>query len=171
MMNLGDDKGKIVRDVIAQYKPKTILELGGYCGYSGLLFAAVSGGQVHTIEPNKDFASIAHRIHQHAGLADRVTIHEGIIQTNEDFIKQHGPFDLIFVDHVKHLYLQDFLWLQERGAVRKGTVVVGDNIILPGAPDYLAYFQKSKDYNSTLYHANIEYGDNPDAVLVSERIN
>ena len=56
MMNLGDDKAKIVKDVVLQWKPKTILELGTYCGYSSLLMAHYSKGKVHTFDPNERFA-------------------------------------------------------------------------------------------------------------------
>lgn len=47
---------------------------------------------------------------------------------------------------------------------------MGDNIIYPGSPDYLAFFKQSELYDSTLYHSFLEYSDTPDAVLVSERI-
>ena len=48
--------------------------------------------------------------------------------------------------------------------------MIGDNIIYPGAPDYLQYFKESKDYESVLYHSNLEYCDDIDAVLVSQRV-
>ena len=48
--------------------------------------------------------------------------------------------------------------------------MIGDNIIYPGAPDYLQYFKESKDYESVLYHSNIDHSDKADAVLVSQRV-
>ncbi len=33
-MNVGDDKGKIVADLIAERKPQVMVELGGYVGYN-----------------------------------------------------------------------------------------------------------------------------------------
>ena len=48
---------------------------------------------------------------------------------------------MIFVDHVKNLYLSDFKLLEGYGVVKSGTVVIGDNIITPGSPDYLQYFK------------------------------
>ncbi|KAI6891526.1 hypothetical protein KC355_g21167, partial [Hortaea werneckii] len=38
LMNVGEDKGRIVTDLIAEVKPKTMVELGGYIGYSTILF-------------------------------------------------------------------------------------------------------------------------------------
>lgn len=34
LMNVGEYKGKIVSDLIREAKPKTMVELGGYVGYS-----------------------------------------------------------------------------------------------------------------------------------------
>ena len=39
MMHVGDVKGGIVDKVIEEYKPKIILELGTYCGYSAVRMA------------------------------------------------------------------------------------------------------------------------------------
>ena len=33
LMNVGDDKGRIVTDLIADRKPQVMVELGGYVGY------------------------------------------------------------------------------------------------------------------------------------------
>lgn len=49
MMNVGEDKGEIVKMALKKYEPKTILELGGYCGFSALLMATHSKAIVHTI--------------------------------------------------------------------------------------------------------------------------
>ncbi len=59
--------------------------------------------------------------------------------------------DLVFIDHVKHAYLSDFLVLKEHGFLRPGTVIVADNILIPGAPDYKAYMQKSTELR-TVFH-------------------
>jgi predicted O-methyltransferase YrrM len=45
--------------------------------------AANTNAVVHTIEPDQYVANIAHQIHQHAGLADRIVIHLGVLQSLE----------------------------------------------------------------------------------------
>jgi catechol O-methyltransferase len=92
------------------------------------------------------------------------------VKESEEFLKQHGPFDMIFIDHVKGEYLADFLLLEQYGVIAKGSLIIGDNIIKPGAPDYLAHFNSSFTYESTLYHSYVEYCDVPDAVLVSKKL-
>ena len=37
MMNIGKNKGQILKDEIQANKPQVLVELGGYCGYSGTL--------------------------------------------------------------------------------------------------------------------------------------
>lgn len=51
LMNIGKNKGQVLRDVIQAHKPKVLVELGGYCGYSGTLIAgSVKGeGQLYTV--------------------------------------------------------------------------------------------------------------------------
>ena len=70
-------------------------------------------------------------------------------------METNGPFDAIFIDHVKGLYLDDYKLMLGYGIVPKGGVIIGDNIICPGSPDYWQYFKDSKDYNSTLYHSYV----------------
>ncbi len=50
---------------------------------------------------------------------------------------------------------------------------MADNIIFPGAPNYLAFMQQSaqkKKFKSTLYHTYDAYTDVPDAVMASHKI-
>lgn len=44
---------------------------------------------------------------------------------------------MIFIDHVKNRYLEDFHILKKYGLLHPGVIVIGDNIITPGVPDYL----------------------------------
>ena len=80
-------------------------------------------------------------------------------------------FDVIFFDHWKNVYLKDLEFLEKEGVVKSGTVLIADNVVTPGAPDYLAYVKESNRYESVLYHSQLEYSPSiPDAVLVSKTI-
>nr|XP_046167196.1 catechol O-methyltransferase B-like [Oncorhynchus gorbuscha] len=55
-------------------------------------------------------------------------------------LKEHfgaQAFDLVFLDHWKDRYLPDTKPLKECGLIQKGTVMLADNVICPGTPDYL----------------------------------
>lgn len=43
------------------------------------------------------------------------------------------------MDHVKEIYLEDFKLMEKLGAIRQGTTIFADNVIFPGAPDYLQH--------------------------------
>ena len=85
-------------------------------------------------------------------------------------LKEAGPFDLVFLDQEKNEYLPDLLFLEKNNIVRKGSVIVADNVQYPGAPYYLAYMKEAarqKHYQTVLYHTYEEYSDIPDIMLAS----
>lgn len=47
--------------------------------------------------------------------------------------------------------------LQECGLLRKGSVLLADNVICPGTPEYLEYVRKSPRYESRYYPSHLEY--------------
>ena len=59
MINIGEDKCHIVKDVLNQYQPLSILELGCYFGYSALFMALHSKAIVHTFDPDEKIVAIA----------------------------------------------------------------------------------------------------------------
>ena len=109
-------------------------------------------------------------MHQFAGVAQRNHVSVGTVQKLKDEIQKRGPYDAILIDHAKQLYLVDFHLLEEYGVIKKGTLVLGDNIIYPGPKGYLDHFKGRKDYDSTLYHSFVQYSNIPDAILVSQKL-
>lgn len=57
------------------------MELGGYCGYSSLVFSNISKGQIHTIEIAEKFSNIARQIQEYAGIKERNHISIGTVQS------------------------------------------------------------------------------------------
>lgn len=95
-------------------------------------------------------------------------------------------FDLVFLDHWKDRYLPDtklmevrlvvtlqfgwnafpghsamtqflFFQKQECGLLREGSVLLADNVICPGTPDYLEYVRHSPRYKSQYFRSHLEY--------------
>ncbi|KPP65164.1 Catechol O-methyltransferase-like [Scleropages formosus] len=161
-MNVGDDKGPILDSVVSEVSPSFALELGTYCGYSTIRIARLlpPGSRLITLEFNPDYAAIAHQIIAWAGLQDKVELLEGpsrdlIPQMKERFgIKS---FDFVFLDHWKEFYLPDTKLLEECGLLRKGTVLLADNVICPGTPKYLEYVRNSPCYESCYFKSHLEY--------------
>ena len=58
------------------------LELGGYIGYSAIRIARnlPPGGKLYSIDPNENHVRIARSMIQHAGLSDKVTVLQSILE-------------------------------------------------------------------------------------------
>lgn len=193
LMNIGDIKGKILDQAVQTRKPKSVLELGiisfiihscniyffsfigTFLGYSSLRIVAQlpKDALFITIDADSQSVEIARSIHEYAGVGDRIKIINGytdkvIPRLNQDF--NVDSFDLIFIDHYGDAFLRDLKMLEELGLIKSGTMIVADNVIMPGAPGYLEYIRNNPNYTTTLYEENMEYSeDMRDGVEVSIR--
>jgi catechol O-methyltransferase len=179
LINIGDEKGRLLDDAVRRADTKLALELGTYCGYGSLRIArAAPQAQVFSVELAEANADIARRVWAHAGVADRVTCMVGTIGDDGrtlDALARHGfdegKLDLLFIDHDKSAYLQDLQSILDRGWLHRGSIVVADNILIPGAPKYRDYMrqQQGKLWNTVEHKAHGEYQTLvPDMVLESE---
>ena len=150
LMNVGNDKGSIVAKLIAQVKPHTMVELGGYVGYSALLFGdavrKAGGRRYFSLERNPEFAAVIMSLVDLAGLSDTVKV---IVGASGDSIKRlhaNGTLqhiDLMFLDHYKPAYTSDLKLCEHLRLVTPGSVLAADNVIKPGNPPYLEYVRSS----------------------------
>ncbi|XP_043977527.1 catechol O-methyltransferase B isoform X1 [Gambusia affinis] len=162
-MNVGDEKGCILDSVVTEVNPATVLELGTYCGYSTVRIASLlpPDAKLITLEFNPHNAAIARQVIAWAGLGDKIQLVEGasgdwIPKLREKFGIE--AFDLVFLDHWKDRYLPDTkLMEQECGLLREGSVLLADNVICPGTPDYLEYVRHSPRYKSQYFRSHLEY--------------
>jgi catechol O-methyltransferase len=73
-------------------------------------------------------------------------------------LKEWTPtFDMVFIDHHKAVYLSDLKILIDQKFLKKGSVVIADNVRFPGAPEYLAYVEKSDAFVTTRHETQVEY--------------
>jgi catechol O-methyltransferase len=169
LINIGDEKGALLDAAVLRAKPLLLLELGTYCGYSGLraIRAAPSDARLVTIELNPANAAIAETIFAHAGVAERVTVVVGTLgdggKTVTTLGRRHcfheGALDFVFLDHAKDAYLPDLRLILREQWLRPGALVVADNMKVPGAP---AYHEFMKANEGTLFRtrehvAHLEY--------------
>ncbi|KAG7400007.1 hypothetical protein PHYBOEH_007348 [Phytophthora boehmeriae] len=175
MMNVGDVKGELVDQEVAKVKPKILVELGGLFGYSAVRFASkmreLSGPSVHvySFEISPDFAAIATKMVEFAGLSDFVTIFVGTFGDKYSLLKELGVdhVDVFFLDHDKKCYKSDLQIIQRSGLLRSGSVVMADNVVAARISDYLEYVQGHEKFKSITYDSYLEYSDIKDALEVS----
>lgn len=150
LMNVGEDKGRIVSNLIREAKPKVMLELGGYCGYSTILFAnvmrEVGGQKFFSLEKSLKFGKIIKTLVKLAGLDDIVEVVVGSSTESIQRLHDNGQLkqvDMMFLDHFKPLYTTDLKLCESLGMIKKGTVLAADNVIKPGNPRYLQYVRST----------------------------
>jgi catechol O-methyltransferase len=180
LINVGDEKGALLDAAVRRANPKLALELGTYCGYGALRIArAAPDAKVYSVELAEANAVNARQIWAHAGAADRVTCVVGTLgdggRTLEALADEHGftagALDFLFLDHDKDAYLVDLQSILDRGWLHTGSIVVADNVKVPGAPKYREYMRRQQGtlWNTIEHKAHIEYQSLiSDLVLESE---
>ena len=181
LINVGDEKGKILDAAIRRTKPRQLLELGTYCGYSALRAARMmpEGARLMSIEFNAENAAIARRIWDHAGIGEELTVLVGTLgdggATTAALESEHaiksGSLDFVFIDHDKSAYLPDLELILGRGWLHPGSIVVADNVRRPGAPDYREFMrtEEGRSWRTTEHETHVEYQSLlKDLVLESE---
>lgn len=181
LINVGDRKGAIVDAALDRCQPRTILELGTYVGYSAIRMARKlpQGGHLYSIEFNEANAEIAGRIIDHAGFGDRISVVHGTLGDGGKTIAHletaagfsAGSVDFVFIDHAKDAYLPDLMLILQRHWLHPGSIVVADNVKVPGAPEYHAYMkaQEGKLWRTEAHKSYVEYQSViADLMLVSE---
>jgi caffeoyl-CoA O-methyltransferase len=129
-MLTGEIEGRLLEFLVFLARPRLVLEIGTYSGYSALSMAGAlpSGGRIVTCELDPERVAFAQRHIDAAGFADRIEIRQG--PALETIAGLDGPFDLVFIDADKggyHDYYEAVLpKLSERG------LIVIDNVLWSG---------------------------------------
>lgn len=175
LMNVGEAKGRIVTDLIAEVKPKTMVELGGYIGYSALLFGdavrKAGGHKYFSFERNPEFAAVIMSLVDLAGLSDIVKVVVGSSAEGIKRLQQSGNLkhiDLMFLDHYKPAYTTDLKLCEHLKLITPGSVLAADNVISPGNPPYLEYVRNDVETKREKYEKGEINGDD-DAARFPDR--
>lgn len=126
----GHLQGKVLEAISWMMRPRRILEIGTFTGYSALCLAKglTDDGRLHTIELRETDAATAKGFFNRSSFSNRIILHTGnalnIIPTlNEDW-------DLVFIDADKPAYIEYFNLVLPK--VRKNGFILADNIFFHG---------------------------------------
>ena len=126
----GHYQGRILSLVSKIIKPKTVLEIGTYTGYSTICLSEGldKNGSIHTIDHNEELLVIQNKYFKKAGISEKVKQYTG--DATKVVKKLNLDFDLVFIDADKENYPLYFDSIIEK--VKPGGVIVADNILWSG---------------------------------------
>ena len=157
MMTIGPDRSTSIIEIIRSTHPKIMAEIGGYIGYSAILFGhevrKAGGTRYISFELNDEYASIAKSLVEFAGLGNFVEILRGpssqsLCRFHEEDRNKGLRFDVLFVDHAEELYLADLKVCEKLGLVGCGSVIVADNVKGRGAKEYAGWVEENDAYET-----------------------
>lgn len=127
-------QGQMLHILALLTSPRRILEIGALGGLSAIYLARAlpADGKLVTLELNADFARVARKNIDQAGVGDRVEIRVGPAQKTLETMtpERDGPFDFVFIDADKDsgaTYVEHAIRLS-----RPGTLILLDNTVRDG---------------------------------------
>jgi predicted O-methyltransferase YrrM len=126
----GHLQGKVLEMISCMIKPRRILEIGTFTGYSGLCLAKglSDDGQLHTIEVRENDAAKARGFFDRSSYAGKILLHTG--NALDIIPKLNETWDLVFIDADKPAYIEYFNLVFPR--LRKNGFILADNIFFHG---------------------------------------
>jgi predicted O-methyltransferase YrrM len=123
-------QGRVLSMLSHMIKPKVVLEIGTYLGYSALCLAEglADGGKVITLDVNEETNKVARSFVERTDYKDKIDFYLGsaidIIPTLPE------TFDLVFIDADKPNYSNYYDLVFDR--VRRAGFIIADNVLWSG---------------------------------------
>ena len=126
----GPLQGKLLEMISQLLRPRRVLEVGTFMGYSALCLAAglAGDGELHTIELREEDADRAAGYFRRSKRGEQIILHRGnalaILPTLNEV------WDLVFIDADKPGYIDYYQQILPR--LRSGGLIVADNVLFHG---------------------------------------
>jgi len=126
----GHLQGQYLSMVSHMVRPRRILEIGTYTGYSAICLAQglTADGLLYTLDINEEREELCRRYFKEAGLENKIQLRIG--KAAEIIPQLQETFDLVFIDADKQGYANylDLVWEQ----LRPGGFILADNVLYHG---------------------------------------
>ena len=130
IMISGELQGRLLSLISKIKKPKYILEIGTFTGYSGLCLAEglKKGGEIHTIDKNEELLKIQNKYFKKFGYSDN--IFQYTMDASIMLDKINKKFDIIFLDADKKNYVNYLNIIPN--ILNKNGILIADNVLWYG---------------------------------------
>lgn len=129
-MASGHLQGRMLKMFVRMIRPKQILEIGTYSGYSALCMAEglEEGGMLHTFEINDEQEDFTRPWLEKSAYADKIKFYIG--DALELVPRMDIVFDLAFIDGDKRKYIEYYEMVLSR--LSEGGYIIADNTLWDG---------------------------------------
>lgn len=126
----GHFQGRVLSMISKLVRPKNILEIGTYTGYSALCLAEgmQEDGVLHTIDHNEELFEFQKKYFDRSRFKGLIRQHVG--EALQIIPELEGPFDLVFIDADKANYSNYFNLVIDK--MNPGGVLLSDNVLWSG---------------------------------------
>lgn len=129
-MASGHLQGRLLKMIVRMIRPRNILEVGTFSGYSAICMAEGldDGGRVYTFEINDEMEDFARQWIEGSAVAGRIVFSIG--DANAEAPRLGIEFDMAFIDGDKRTYIEAYE--MALGVVRHGGFILADNTLWDG---------------------------------------
>lgn len=129
-MASGHIQGRLLKMLVGMTRPKMVLEIGTYSGYSGLCIAEglEEGAHLHTVEINDEQEDFTLPWFKNSPYADKITMHIG--DAMDVVPKLQVMFDMAFIDGDKRRYTEYYEMVLQH--LNPGGYILADNTLWDG---------------------------------------
>ena len=126
----GHYQGRLLSLISKLVRPKSILEIGTYTGYSALCLAEglVADGMLHTIDYNEELFDFQKKYIDRSPFKDQIKQYVG--EALEIIPNINSTFDLVFIDADKRQYPDYFKAIIKK--MNPGGLILSDNVLWSG---------------------------------------
>jgi len=126
----GAYQGRVLSLLSKLIRPKNILEIGTYTGYSALCLAEglIKDGELFTIDKNEELEDFAKKYFQKSSYKNN--IHQIIGNAVKVIPTLNNTFDLVFIDADKTNYATYFDLIINK--MNSGGIIISDNVLWSG---------------------------------------
>ena len=129
-MASGHLQGRLLKMIVSMIRPKNILEVGTFSGYSAICMAEglPEGGRLYTYEINDEMEDFTRPWIKGSAVSDKIEFIIG--DANVEAPKLGIEFDMAFIDGDKRTYLETYEMVLR--LLRPGGFILADNTLWDG---------------------------------------
>ncbi len=166
-MASGHLQGRLLKMLVKMVRPKIILEVGTFSGYSAICLAEGldEGGMVYTFEINDEQEEFTRPWIENSPVADKITFTIGDAITEAP--KLGIEFDMAFIDGDKRTYIETYEAVLKM--LRPGGFILADNTLWDGHIIDPAYARDQQTKGIALFNDHIANDSRVERVIIPLR--